>query len=66
MGFVAAFSKEFNVAAQRAYELKLPVDQIGIPVDGCVRELGRKASKDPAYLRSKKAVVWLERNADLG
>ncbi|MFM7520464.1 MAG: alginate O-acetyltransferase AlgX-related protein [Planctomycetota bacterium] len=63
---LAAFDEAFNVAAQVAYELKLPVDQIGVPVDGCIRELGRKGYGDPAYLLSKKVVVYLHTGRGMG
>ena len=63
---LAAFPYDYNVAAQVAFELKLPVDEIGIPVDGCVRELARKSYKDPTYLLSKKVVVWLHTGRDMG
>lgn len=63
---LAAFDEAFNVATQVAYELKLPVDQIGIPVDGCIRELGSKSYRDPTYLLSKKVVVYLHTGRTMG
>ena len=37
-----------------------------IPVDGCIRELGRKAYRDPSYLLSKKVVVYLHTGRAMG
>jgi len=56
---VAAFPYEFNFSAQLAYELKMHVDEAATPVEGCRRMLGRRGYKDPAYLLSKKVVIWL-------
>lgn len=54
-------AKGAGLADQLAYELGFAVDQMGVRGSGSTParyNLYRRAKRDPAYLRSKKVIIW--------